>query len=273
MHHGMRRPVSLHPAVILLPPLSNLLVPIPLVPHSPIPLALMSLTLRPSAERGHFDHGWLKTWHSFSFADYHDPAHMGFRSLRVINQDIVAPGQGFPMHSHRDMEIFSYVVEGAIEHRDSMGNHARVVPGQIQVMGAGSGVRHSEYNPLPDRPMQILQVWILPEKTGLPPFYAEWSPTTEQRAAPKALMISRDGREGSARLRQDADVYRLLAPAGTTLNHELRPGRGMWVQVIKGKLEVGGGKAGPGDGLSTASAGLYFLHVSEDLEALLFDLA
>jgi len=265
MHHGMRRPVSLHPAVILLPPNSNLLVP--------VPLALMSLTLRPSAERGHFDHGWLKTWHSFSFADYHDPAHMGFRSLRVINQDIVAPGQGFPMHSHRDMEIFSYVVEGAIEHRDSMGNHARVVPGQIQVMGAGSGVRHSEYNPLPDRPMQILQVWILPEKTGLPPFYAEWSPTTEQRAAPKALILSRDGREGSARLRQDADVYRLLAPAGASLSHELRPGRGMWIQVIRGEVELDGHRLGPGDGASIETAGLHNLKVVKDAEGLLFDLA
>jgi len=233
----------------------------------------MSLTLRPSAERGHFDHGWLKTWHSFSFGDYHDPAHMGFRSLRVINQDIVVPGRGFPMHGHRDMEIFSYVVEGAIEHRDSMGNHARVVPGRIQVMGAGTGVRHSEHNPLPDRPMQILQVWILPEKAGLPPFYAEWSPTTEQRAAPKALILSRDGREGSARLRQDADVYRLLAPAGTRLTHVLRSGRGFWLQVIKGRVEVGGQVAGPGDGLSTEEPGAIVLDVLSDAEGLLFDLA
>lgn len=229
--------------------------------------------LRRSRERGHFDHGWLRTWHTFSFADYHDPAHMGFRSLRVINQDIVAPGAGFPMHGHRDMEIFSYVVEGAIEHRDSMGNHARVVPGQIQVMGAGTGVRHSEYNPLPDRPMQILQVWIQPEKPGLPPFYAEWTPTAEQRVATKALMISRDGREGSARLRQDADVHRLLAPAGTVLDHELRPGRGLWLQVVRGEVELDGARLGPGDGASTEVAGTHRLRVSKDLEALLFDLA
>ena len=231
------------------------------------------LRLRPSADRGHFDHGWLKTWHSFSFADYHDPAHMGFRSLRVINQDIVAPGAGFPMHGHRDMEIFSYVVEGAIEHRDSMGNHARVVPGQIQVMGAGTGVRHSEYNPLPDRPMQILQVWIQPEKAGLPPFYAEWTPTAAQRASHKALMISRDGREGSARLRQDADIFRLLAPAGVALDHELRPGRGLWIQVVRGEVELDGVRLGPGDGASTEVAGAHRLVVHKDLEALLFDLA
>ena len=232
----------------------------------------MSPTLRPSAERGHFDHGWLRTWHSFSFADYHDPAHMGFRSLRVINQDIVAPGAGFPMHGHRDMEIFSYVVEGAIEHKDSMGNHARVVPGQIQVMGAGTGVRHSEYNPLPDRPMQILQVWIQPEKAGLPPFYAEWAPTPEQKAAPKALILSRDGRDGSAKLRQDADVYRLLAPAGTALTHELRPGRGLWLQLIRGEVVLDGQVLRPGDGASTEVAGLHRLEVRSDAEGLLFDL-
>jgi quercetin 2,3-dioxygenase len=232
-----------------------------------------TLALRRSADRGHFDHGWLRTWHSFSFADYHDPAHMGFRSLRVINQDIVAPGQGFPMHGHRDMEIFSYVVEGAIEHRDSMGNHARVVPGQIQVMGAGTGVRHSEYNPLPDQPMQILQVWILPEKAGLPPFYAEWTPTPEQKSAPKSLMISRDGRDGSARLRQDADVFRLLSPAGSTLTHQLRPGRGLWLQVVRGEAEVDGHRVGPGDGLSTEDAGSLSIRVLADFEALLFDLA
>ena len=232
----------------------------------------MAWKVRKGSDRGHFDHGWLKTWHSFSFGDYHDPAHMGFRSLRVINQDIVAPGAGFPMHGHRDMEIFSYVVSGAIEHKDSMGNHARVVPGQIQVMGAGTGVRHSEFNPLPDRPMQILQVWIQPEKTGLPPFYAEWTPTEAQRAAPKALILSRDGREGSAKLRQDADVYRLLAPAGTTLTHELRPGRGLWLQLIKGRVEVGGKVVGPGDGLSTENPGVIALEVLEDVEGLLFDL-
>lgn len=235
--------------------------------------APVSLTVRRSAERGHFDHGWLRTWHSFSFADYHDPAHMGFRSLRVINQDIVAPGAGFPMHGHRDMEIFSYVIEGAIEHRDSMGNHARVVPGQIQVMGAGTGVRHSEFNPIPDRPMQILQVWIQPEKQGLPPFYAEWTPTPEQRAAPKALLLSRDGREGSARLRQDADVYRLVAPAGTVLTHELHPGRGLWLQVVRGEVEFGGTQLCAGDGASTEVAVIHRITARKDMEALLFDLA
>lgn len=233
----------------------------------------MSLTLRPSSDRGHFDHGWLKTWHSFSFADYQDPAHMGFRSLRVINQDIVAPGQGFPMHGHRDMEIFSYVLEGALEHRDSMGNHARVIPGQIQVMGAGTGVRHSEYNPLPDQPMQILQIWILPEKAGLPPFYAEWTPTPEQRSSPKALILSKDGREGSARLRQDVDVYRLLSPAGSTLNHQLLPGRGLWLQIVRGEVDVDGMLLGPGDAVSSETAGALDLRVRRDLEALLFDLA
>ena len=137
----------------------------------------MKLQTRRSAERGHADHGWLQTWHSFSFGEYHDPKHMGFRSLRVINQDIIAAGEGFPPHGHRDMEIFSYVLEGTIEHRDSMGNHAQVQPGQIQVMSAGTGVKHSEFNPSATERLQILQVWIQSDRAGLKPRYAEWTPT------------------------------------------------------------------------------------------------
>lgn len=236
-------------------------------------MSSVALTVRRSAERGHFDHGWLKTWHSFSFADYHDPAHMGFRSLRVINQDIVAPGAGFPMHGHRDMEIFSYVLEGAIEHRDSMGNHARVLPGQIQVMSAGSGVRHSEANPLPDQPLHLLQIWILPNRAGLRPRYAEWTPTAEQLAAPKTLVISGDGRDGSARISQDADVYRLKLPAGTSVTHALAAGRGAWLQVIRGRARVGQVDLAPGDAASTETAGELRIEATADLEALLFDLA
>ena len=200
----------------------------------------MKLTVRRSRERGHADHGWLRTWHSFSFADYHDPAHMGFRSLRVINQDIIAPGVGFPMHPHRDMEIFSYVLQGAIEHRDSLGNHAQVRPGQIQVMSAGTGVRHSEVNPSATEPLHLLQVWILPDRAGLKPRYAEWTPTVAQSSAAKVLIVSQDGREGSAHISQDASVYRVKAAAATTVAHSLASGRGLWFQLIEGEVQVGG---------------------------------
>ncbi|MFM9147616.1 MAG: pirin family protein, partial [Verrucomicrobiota bacterium] len=155
----------------------------------------MGFKIRRSGERGFADHGWLVARHSFSFADYHDPAHMGFRSLRVINQDIVAPVAGFPPHGHRDMEIFTYVLEGVIEHRDSLGNHAQLRPGQIQVMSAGSGVRHSEYNPSKTDRLHLIQVWIEPERPGLRPRYAEWTPKPEQLTADKVLIISKDGRE------------------------------------------------------------------------------
>lgn len=233
----------------------------------------MKLTVRRSDERGHADHGWLQSWHTFSFADYYDPAHMGFRSLRVINQDIVAPGTGFPMHGHRDMEIFSYILEGAIEHRDSMGNHAQVRPGQIQVMSAGSGVRHSEANPSATERMQLLQVWIQPDKAGLKPRYAEWTPQPGQADAPKVLIISRDGREGSAHISQDASVYRLKIPAGQSVSHELAAGRGLWLQVVSGEVTVGAERLGPGDAVSSESPGRFEFKAGAAVEALLFDLA
>ena len=233
----------------------------------------MKLKTRRSAERGHADHGWLKTWHSFSFADYHDPKHMGFRSLRVINQDIIAPGGGFPPHGHRDMEIFSYVLEGTIEHRDSMGNHAQVKPGQIQVMSAGSGVKHSEFNPSDDEPLQILQVWIQPDRAGLKPRYAEWTPTPAQFAAPKVLIVSNDGREGSAHISQDADVYRVKSAQALKFTHELRPGRGLWFQLVAGDVEVGGVRLAPGDAVSSEDAGVFEFASAGAVEALLFDLA
>ena len=233
----------------------------------------MRLTIRRSAERGHFDHGWLDTYHSFSFADYYDPKHMGFRSLRVINQDVIAPGVGFPMHGHRDMEIFSYVLAGTIEHRDSMGNHAQVKPGQIQVMSAGKGVRHSEFNPSDSAPLQLLQVWIEPDRKGLEPRYAEWTPTAAQLAAPKVLIISNDGREGSARISQDADVYRLRSSQALAFTHDLRAGRGLWYQLITGDVTVGGVKLSPGDAVSSEDAGAFAFASEGAVEGLLFDLA
>ncbi len=233
----------------------------------------MNLTVRRSRERGHADHGWLRTWHSFSFADYHDPAHMGFRSLRVINQDIVAPGVGFPMHPHRDMEIFSYVLKGAIEHRDSLGNQAQVRPGQIQVMSAGTGVRHSEVNPSATEPLHLLQVWILPDRGGLKPRYAEWTPAPEQRDATKVLIVSQDGREGSAHISQDASVYRVKAPAATSVAHTLAAGRGLWFQLIEGDVRIGEVALAPGDAVSSEDAGVFEFKSAGPVEALLFDLA
>jgi redox-sensitive bicupin YhaK (pirin superfamily) len=233
----------------------------------------MNLTVRRSGDRGFADHGWLVARHSFSFADYHDPAHMSFRSLRVINQDLVAPGNGFPPHGHRDMEIFTYVLEGVIEHRDSLGNHAQIKPGQIQVMSAGSGVKHSEYNPSKTERLHLIQVWITPDRPNLRPRYAEWKPTPEQLASPKVLIISNDGREGSAHISQDADVYRVKAQAGGMVSHDLRTGRGIWFQLIAGQVEIGGLKLSPGDAVNSEDPGTFAFHHDGPVEALLFDLA
>lgn len=230
-------------------------------------------TIRRSSERSHANHGWLDSYHTFSFADYHDPAHMGFRSLRVINQDKVAPGAGFPTHPHRDMEIFSYVVSGAIAHKDSLGNGRELKPGQIQLMSAGSGVTHSESNPSQTDPLYLLQIWITPAFRGLVPSYTERHPTGETENAPKVLVISPDGRENSATIHQDADIYRLRLKAGKTVSHDLREGRGLWLQVITGSLAIGETVLTPGDAASTEKPGKIDFTGTEDSEALLFDLA
>lgn len=233
----------------------------------------MKLTLRRADARGHADHGWLKSWHSFSFADYYDPRHMGFRSLRVINEDIIAPGGGFPTHPHRDMEIFSYMVAGTLEHKDSMGNGRQIKPGQIQVMSAGSGVTHSEFNPSDSESAHLLQIWILPDRRGLKPSYTEWQPAPATEASPKVLIISSDGRDDSATISQDAAVYRVRLPAGETLEHEVQPGRGAWLQIIRGKASIGPAALAAGDACSTEDAGTLPIQATEDVEALLFDLA
>ena len=230
------------------------------------------LTVRKANQRGRADFGWLDSRHSFSFGDYQDPAHMGFRSLRVINEDRVAAGGGFPTHPHRDMEIFSYVLEGALEHKDSMGNGRTLRPGQIQLMSAGRGVTHSEFNPDPDAATHFLQIWIQPRERGLTPSYTEWHPQPEHETEPKVLVISSDGREGSATLHQDADVYRVRLPSGGTLSHEVKPGRGLWLQVMRGRVQMDGVALEAGDGVSTERAGTHQLIASERVEALLFDL-
>lgn len=231
-----------------------------------------SIVIRRSNERGHANHGWLNSKHTFSFADYYDPAHMGFRSLRVINQDRIAPGSGFPTHPHRDMEIFSYVLEGGLEHKDSMGNGRTLKPGQIQLMSAGTGVFHSEYNPSTEEPGHFLQIWIKPERQGLEPSYTEWHPSPESDSASKVLVISPDGRDGSATIHQDADVYRVRLNDGESLTHEVRKGRGVWFQLIKGTVDLNGQTLEPGDAASTEEAATWSLRAQGDVEALLFDL-
>jgi redox-sensitive bicupin YhaK (pirin superfamily) len=233
----------------------------------------MKINLRPSLERGHANHGWLDSFHTFSFADYYDPAHMGFRSLRVINQDIIAPGAGFPTHPHADMEIFSYILRGALQHRDSMGNGRVLEPGQIQLMSAGRGVTHSEFNPSPTNDASLLQIWIRPRQRGLTPSYTEWHPDPARETDPKVLVISPDGREGSATIHQDANIYRVRLTAGNCITHEVADGRGVWFQLIKGDVSVNGTQLEPGDAMSTEDSGTLTVSATEDAEALLFDLA
>ena len=236
-------------------------------------IAVMKLKLRQSNERGHANHGWLDSYHTFSFADYYDPAHMGFRSLRVINQDVIAAGAGFPTHPHRDMEIFSYILDGALEHKDSMGNGRVLKPGQIQLMSAGSGVTHSEFNPSKTEPGSLLQIWIRPRQNGLKPSYTEWHPKPEHETDAKVLVISSDGREGSATIHQDADIYRVRLESGVSTTHEVAAGHGAWLQLIKGSVTVNGLTLNPGDAVSTEDSGTLTFTASETAEALLFDLA
>jgi len=234
---------------------------------------VMKLKLLLSNERGHADHGWLDSYHTFSFADYYDPAHMGFRSLRVINQDVIAGGGGFPTHPHRDMEIFSYILYGALQHKDSMGNGRVLKPGQVQLMSAGRGVTHSEFNPSLTEPGSLLQIWIRPREQGLKPSYTEWHPKPEHDTAAKVLVISPDGREGSATIHQDADIYRIRLKAGESTTHDLPAGRGAWFQLISGSVSVNGTTVNPGDAVSTEDSGTLTFTATQDAEALFFDLA
>lgn len=232
----------------------------------------MSVVLRPSAARGHAHHGWLEARHSFSFADYHDPAHMGFGPLRVINEDRVAPSGGFPMHPHRDMEIITYIIEGALEHKDSMGHGAVIRPGDVQVMSAGTGVRHSEFNPSPSEPVHLLQIWILPDAARHAPRYADRNFGFDGRRNRLQPVAAGDEREGALMIHQDAAVFASLLDAGVNLEHPLGPGRAAWVQVVKGKLAVNGVEAGAGDGVAAIEPSLTLASQAPDTEFLVFDL-
>ncbi len=227
--------------------------------------------VRKANERGHFDLGWLDTYHTFSFDQYYDPQFMGFRSLRVINEDRVRGGGGFPTHPHRDMEIVTYVLEGALEHRDSMGNGSVIRPGEVQRMSAGTGITHSERNPSPSEPVHLLQIWIRPEQRGLDPSYEQKNYPAEEKRGRLRLIASRDGREGSVRIHQDADVYAALLN-GEELLFPLRAGRGAWVQVARGTVAVNGQDVGPGDGVAIAEEDMVRLGLGKEAEILLFDL-
>lgn len=232
------------------------------------------ILIRRANERGHSNHGWLESWHTFSFGDYYNPKSMGFRSLRVINEDHVSAGGGFPLHPHHDMEIFSYVLSGQLAHEDSIGNRRILKPGEIQLMRAGTGVRHSEFNPSATEKAHFLQVWITPETTGLAPAYTEWLPDPAKPHQGMIPVITRDGREGSAMIARDADIFLVKLPAGSTAEHRLRPGRGMWLQIAKGTAGLAGATLAAGDAAAIEEpATVRISALDEPLEAILFDLA
>lgn len=232
------------------------------------------LIKRPSQERGHFDHGWLDTYHTFSFADYHDSQHVHFRTLRVINEDRVAPGRGFGMHPHRDMEIITYILSGALEHRDSMGNGGIIRPGDVQRMSAGKGIFHSEANPSPNEEVHLLQIWIFPSEHGIEPSYEQKHFTDEDRTDTLRLVASPDGRDGSVTIVQDANVYASFLTEGVKLDHQIAPGRGAYLQVARGSLTVNGTLLSQGDSLAIENeAHITIANTSaERAEFLLFDL-
>ncbi len=231
------------------------------------------ITLRPSQERGHGNYGWLDTHYTFSFANYFDRKHMHFRDLRVINEDVIAANQGFGSHPHRDMEIITYIVDGELSHRDSTGREATIRQHDVQRMSAGTGVVHSEYNNSA-APVHLLQIWIMPEAEGLPASYEDRTFTRAEKLNQLRLIASRDARDGSTKINQDASVYASLLETGKTLQHELAPGRHAWVQLVRGELDVNGTKVKKGDGVAVSSESTLRLASAGETEAefLLFDL-
>ncbi len=232
----------------------------------------MKVTIRQSDERGTTQRGWLNSKHTFSFGEYQDAAHMQFHALRVLNDDHVEPGQGFGRHGHRDAEILSYVIDGQLEHNDSMGNGRVIQAGDLQYMSAGSGVLHSEYNPSNSAPVHFLQIWILPNVVGGEPRYAERAMAASTQPNSLTLLASGDGRQESIGIRADADVYFGRLDAGSAITHAAAAGRGIWVHVIKGKVQLEGYSLSPGDGASVEGTGSITLQAQEGAEFLLFDL-
>ncbi len=230
------------------------------------------IQLRKSSERGYADHGWLRSFHTFSFADYQDPEHMGFGPLRVINDDRIAPGQGFGTHGHRDMEIITYVLEGAIAHKDSMGNGSTILPGDVQRMSAGSGVRHSEFSH-ETAPTHLLQIWIEPDVRDIPPEYEQTHFDAGSKRGRLRLLASGDGREGSLKIHQDADLYAALIDGEERAVHAMKPGRKAYVHVALGKVTVNGTPLEAGDALKATEVAQIVLEKGKGAEVLLFDLA
>ncbi|HEY6167127.1 MAG TPA: pirin family protein [Verrucomicrobiae bacterium] len=229
------------------------------------------MTIRKASDRGHANHGWLDTWHSFSFADYHDPQWMGFRSLRVINDDTIAGGGGFGTHPHRDMEIITFVLRGALEHRDSMGNSAVMRAGDVQRMTAGTGVQHSEFNHSPTEPLHLLQIWIVPDRKGAKPGYVE-KPFAKAEPGRLHLVASKTGRDDSLTINQDTDLFLAKLRAGDKVSHALKPGRHAWLQVAEGELTLNGQPLRPGDGAALSDEAHVALTATQPAQVLLFDL-
>ena len=231
------------------------------------------IQVRKAAERGHFDHGWLDTQHTFSFGDYYDPAHLGFRSLRVINDDRVQPGQGFGMHGHRDMEIVTYVLDGALQHRDSLGTGSIIRAGELQRMTAGTGVRHSEFNPSDKEWVHLYQIWLLPERKGLEPSYEELALGEDQKRGQFRLVASPNGADGSMTIHQDARLYLASLLPGESVAQQIVPGRTAWLQVLQGSVKLLGNDLSTGDGAATTDENTVAVQATVPSEVLFFDLA
>ncbi len=231
------------------------------------------ITVRASEQRGHFNHGWLDTYHTFSFADYHDAEHMHFRALRVINEDVVAPGQGFGTHPHRDMEIITYVLDGALEHRDSLGNGSIIRPGDGQRMSAGSGILHSEFNPSPMDPVHLLQIWILPEQKGLEPSYEQKAFAPEDKQGKWKVIAERMPAEGAVKIHQDVKLSVASLEAGEQITYLLAKGRHAWLQIARGSVTLNGTALKQGDGAAVSQESELTIAAGQAAEVLLFDLA
>jgi len=231
------------------------------------------INIRPANERGRADFGWLDSRHTFSFGDYRDPAHMGFGPLRVINEDRVQPGQGFGTHGHRDMEILSYVLEGALEHKDSIGTGSVIRPGDVQIMSAGTGIRHSEFNASSTEPVHFLQIWVIPDREGIAPRYDQKRFSDARKRGRLLLVGSSDGRDGSVVIHQDVEIMAAILAASEGVSHSLRPGRRAWFQIVRGAVDVNGQRLTAGDGAAIEDeAALEIAGTANSNELLLFDL-
>lgn len=231
------------------------------------------ITLRKAEARGHANHGWLNTYHTFSFANYYDPKHMGFRALRVINEDRVTPSAGFGMHGHRDMEIITYVLEGALEHKDSIGTGSVIQPGDVQRMSAGTGIMHSEFNHSKTEPVHLLQIWLLPEKNGVQPSYEQRNFSPSKAPGKLNLVAAREGRDGAITINQDVDLYAAVLKEGDRISHTLKPQRHAWVQVARGAITLNGVSLDTSDGAAISDETELAIAATKDAEILLFDLA